>query len=147
MRWDCIRGSSASRTGALSRRRPCKHGPDGPRRSQPDRQPSCIALAATVLPAMATTPTTWRRSGTSPADAALAALVDDFEAEQASLMDVVDALSHEQWLLPTRAAGWDVRDQISHLADTDDIALASIRAGPRNLLEEGARYAEQYGNP
>jgi len=74
-------------------------------------------------------------------------VVDDFEAEQASLMDVVAALSGEQWLLPTPASGWDVRDQISHLADTDDIALASIRGGPRNLLEEGARYAEQYGNP
>ena len=56
-------------------------------------------------------------------------------------------LTDEQWLLPTPAEGWDVRDQISHLADTDDIALHSVRGGPRNLLDEAGRYAEQYGNP
>ena len=34
-------------------------------------------------------------------------------------------LDEEQWCTPSPAAGWDVRDEIAHLAFFDDVALAS----------------------
>jgi uncharacterized protein (TIGR03084 family) len=63
----------------------------------------------------------------------LAALVDDLAAEQDALVGVVEALDADAWFTPTPAKHWDVRDTITHLADTDEMALDTIRAGPRAL--------------
>ncbi|HVE93133.1 MAG TPA: maleylpyruvate isomerase family mycothiol-dependent enzyme [Actinomycetota bacterium] len=64
-------------------------------------------------------------------------IVADLEAEASELDRLLSRLTDEQWLTPTPAAGWDVRDTVSHLADTDDIAYDCATGGPRDLLEEG----------
>jgi uncharacterized protein (TIGR03084 family) len=65
----------------------------------------------------------------------------DYEAEQQSLYDVLVRLSDDQWSLPTPAEGWDVRDSVSHLADTEEIAVDTMVDGPRSLNVEAARYS------
>src|SRR5579875_1683943 len=42
-------------------------------------------------------------------------LCDDLRAEHDSLVAVVSAIDEKGWSTPTPAAGWDVRDTISHL--------------------------------
>ena len=52
-------------------------------------------------------------------------LLDDLAAEQRALQDVVASIDADEWLRPTPARGWDVRDTIAHLADTDEMAIAT----------------------
>lgn len=70
-----------------------------------------------------------------------AVLLDDLRAEQEALGADVEGISADDWLRPTRARGWDVRDSIAHLADTDDIARDTCVAGPRSLDVLVGRYA------
>jgi uncharacterized protein (TIGR03084 family) len=63
----------------------------------------------------------------------LAELVEDLQHEQWDLQAVCAALTPDEWLTPTAARGWDVRDSISHLADTDEIAIDTMEDGPRSL--------------
>jgi uncharacterized protein (TIGR03084 family) len=59
---------------------------------------------------------------------ALEDLLDDLEAEQAALDDVLAGLPEAGWATPSAAAGWDVRDQVGHLAFGEDLAaLAATR--------------------
>src|SRR5690349_12255411 len=67
------------------------------------------------------------------ADTAVHALLDDLEAEQQALLDLVRDLDPDDWLRPTPARGWDVRDTIAHLADTDEMAIATATGGPDSL--------------
>lgn len=53
-------------------------------------------------------------------------IVDDLAAEHAVLDDLVGNLTEEQWTTPSPAPGWNVRDEIAHLAFFDDVAVASI---------------------
>lgn len=53
-------------------------------------------------------------------------LVDDLDAEHASLDALVAGLDEDGWALPTPAAGWAVRDQLSHLAFFDEAAVSAI---------------------
>jgi uncharacterized protein (TIGR03084 family) len=71
----------------------------------------------------------------------IAALIEDLEAEQRELHDVVAALSPDEWLTPTPAWGWDVRDTIAHLADTDELAIATATGGDDALNDVAARAA------
>jgi uncharacterized protein (TIGR03084 family) len=59
----------------------------------------------------------------------IADLLDDLEAEQRELHDVVTGLTADEWLTPTPAWGWDVRDTIAHLADTDELAVGTATGG------------------
>jgi uncharacterized protein (TIGR03084 family) len=52
-------------------------------------------------------------------------LADDLAAETAELRGLLAPLDDAGWEAPTPAAGWAVRDQISHLAHFDDAALSS----------------------
>ena len=61
------------------------------------------------------------------------ATVDDLAAEQAQLRAALDGISASDWLRPTPSWGWDVRDTISHLADTDEMAIDTMTGGPRAL--------------
>lgn len=72
--------------------------------------------------------------------------VRELQEEQAGLERVLRPLSDDQWRLPTPAAGWDVRDQVSHLADTEELAYDCVTGGARQINEEGPRYpsAEAY---
>jgi uncharacterized protein (TIGR03084 family) len=46
-------------------------------------------------------------------------ICNDLEAETSSLVCVLDPLTDEEWDSPTPAAGWSIRDQISHLTFFD----------------------------
>ncbi|HEY5012398.1 MAG TPA: maleylpyruvate isomerase family mycothiol-dependent enzyme [Acidimicrobiia bacterium] len=71
-------------------------------------------------------------TGTSDASS-LGQLIADLASEQLELQAVCASLSADEWLTPTAARGWDVRDTIAHLADTDEIAIDTIDDGPRSL--------------
>jgi uncharacterized protein (TIGR03084 family) len=51
------------------------------------------------------------------------ALADDLAAESAVLRGLLARLDDAGWQTPTPAAGWAVRDQVSHLAHFDDVAV------------------------
>jgi uncharacterized protein (TIGR03084 family) len=63
----------------------------------------------------------------------LGELVADLQHEQWDLQAVCASLTPDEWLTPTAARGWDVRDSIAHLADTDEIAIDTMDDGPRSL--------------
>jgi uncharacterized protein (TIGR03084 family) len=71
----------------------------------------------------------------------VALLLDDLEAEQRDLLDVVGALTPDEWLTPTPAWGWDVRDTIAHLADTDELAVGTATGGEYALNAHADRAA------
>ena len=63
-----------------------------------------------------------------PAD--MAALAGDLAAESAVTRDLVAGLDEAGWRTPTPAAGWDIADQIGHLACFDEAAICSaVRPG------------------
>jgi uncharacterized protein (TIGR03084 family) len=62
-------------------------------------------------------------------------LLDDLRAEQRWLQDVLQTIDTDAWLLPTPARGWDVRDTIAHLADTDEMAIATATGRPGSINE------------
>jgi uncharacterized protein (TIGR03084 family) len=68
------------------------------------------------------------------------AILADYEAEQHDLYDLLQSLTQDDWRTPTPAAGWDVRDQVSHLADTEEVAYDTMTGGPRTLNEDAARF-------
>lgn len=53
-------------------------------------------------------------------------ICDDLLAEHAELDALVGGLSEERWDTPTPAAGWSVRDQVSHLWFFDQRALLAL---------------------
>jgi uncharacterized protein (TIGR03084 family) len=61
-------------------------------------------------------------------------------AEQADLEHFLRGRSDDDWLTPTPAVGWDVRDQVSHLADTEEIAYDTSTGGPRQLNKEALSF-------
>ncbi|MBV9952519.1 MAG: TIGR03084 family protein, partial [Acidimicrobiia bacterium] len=54
------------------------------------------------------------------------ALCDDLAAEGHELIALVADLDAAGWATPTPAAGWNVRDQVAHVARFDDAARLSI---------------------
>jgi uncharacterized protein (TIGR03084 family) len=62
-------------------------------------------------------------------------LLDDLGAEQRWLQDLLRTIDTDAWLLPTPARGWDVRDTIAHLADTDEMAIATATGRPGSINE------------
>jgi uncharacterized protein (TIGR03084 family) len=71
-------------------------------------------------------------------DRGLDALVDDLEAEHRVLHDLLAGISDDDWLRPTPAWQWDVRDTVAHLADTDEMAMATMHGLPGSLSERSA---------
>src|SRR5690348_17538006 len=74
-----------------------------------------------------------------PAD--MRALADDLATETAVLRGMIAGLDEEGWQVQTPAAGWNVGDQISHLAYFDDAAIASA-TDPEGFAAETARAVE-----
>jgi uncharacterized protein (TIGR03084 family) len=60
-------------------------------------------------------------------------LVADLEAEQFALQSLLRDLDRSDWFRPTPSWQWDVRDTVAHLADTDELAIDTMRDGPRSL--------------
>lgn len=54
-------------------------------------------------------------------------LTADLAEETRDLTAVLDGLAAPDWDTPTPAAGWSVRDQVTHLAFFDDATLLSLR--------------------
>jgi uncharacterized protein (TIGR03084 family) len=68
-------------------------------------------------------------------------LLDDLAAEQRALQEVVASIDADAWLRPTPARGWDVRDTIAHLADTDEMAVATATDRPGSINSRAAAAA------
>ena len=56
----------------------------------------------------------------------MAEMIDDLQAEQDSLDDVIALLNDDAWLTETPSAGWSVADQISHLQFFDERAALAL---------------------
>ncbi|MEV0614395.1 maleylpyruvate isomerase family mycothiol-dependent enzyme [Nonomuraea sp. NPDC050404] len=72
-------------------------------------------------------------------------IFDDLAAEYAQLHAVLAALTPAQWSHPSAAAGWTVSDVVLHLAQTEELAAASIAGtlpGPRARGEVDAMAAD-----
>ena len=54
-------------------------------------------------------------------DAQFSQLLSDLGNEAAALLDVLRNLEPEQWQIPTPAEGWNIHDQVVHLAYFDDL--------------------------
>ncbi len=66
------------------------------------------------------------------------ALLDDLEAEEAELDAVVAGIPDGAWLTRVPTAGWDVRDEIAHLAVAEELATVALT----DADAFGARLAE-----
>jgi uncharacterized protein (TIGR03084 family) len=87
----------------------------------------------------------------------MAALAADLAAESAVTRTLVAGLDETGWRTPTPAAGWDIADQIGHLAYFDDVAVraavrpgkfrAELAAAPENIDPDTivARYRDRSG--
>jgi uncharacterized protein (TIGR03084 family) len=65
----------------------------------------------------------------------------ELRAEDDALIEVLSQVSTEQWDAPSPAQGWTIRDQVSHLADTNDICIDTIKGGPRSLNEAAKAFS------
>ena len=72
------------------------------------------------------------------------ALLDDLTAEHAELDAVVAHLPRQGWMTATPAEGWDVRDQIGHLAFFDDQAALAL-SDPDGFQKELENIARDVG--
>lgn len=76
-------------------------------------------------------------------------LLVDLVAETRSVDTLLAPLAPEQWELPTPAAGWAIRDQVSHLAYFDEtVALAVVdedafRASAAEATARGTDFADE----
>ncbi len=55
------------------------------------------------------------------------AIIDDLGAEHAELRSYVERCTEGDWSRQTRCEGWDIADVLLHLAQTDELAIASAR--------------------
>jgi uncharacterized protein (TIGR03084 family) len=56
----------------------------------------------------------------------MAAMCSDLEAETAEVVSIVAPLTEAGWDTPTPAEGWNIRDQLGHLAFFDEKALLAL---------------------
>ena len=68
-------------------------------------------------------------------------LLADLEAEQLGTQSVLREIGVDDWFRATPAKGWDVRDTVAHLADTDELAMDTCTGGPRPLNDFAATLA------
>ena len=72
----------------------------------------------------------------------MGALTADLAAESAELYEVLSVLAETEWHRDTPAAGWTVRDQVTHLAYFDEAATLSATDPDRFLAETAELTAE-----
>ena len=78
----------------------------------------------------------------------MAALVADLADESAELSRLLVPLAPAEWELPTPAAGWAIRDQVSHLAYFDEAATMTatdpdrFRQEAQRLMASGDDFAD-----
>jgi uncharacterized protein (TIGR03084 family) len=76
---------------------------------------------------------------------AMAALVADLAAESVDLTRMLVPLAPADWELPTPAAGWAIRDQVSHLAFFDQAATLAA-TDPERFRREAAQLVSGGGD-
>jgi len=69
--------------------------------------------------------------------------VEVLDAEYTDLASVVTSIAGEQWNLATSAQGWSIKNSLSHLADTEEIARHTLTGGPRSLAKEVERLGDR----
>ena len=62
------------------------------------------------------------------------AVVEALAEEHAGLHGPLQKLTEDQWTAPTRCAGWDVSDVVTHLAQTDEMAIGSATGRYEEVL-------------
>ncbi|HEX4490806.1 MAG TPA: maleylpyruvate isomerase family mycothiol-dependent enzyme [Acidimicrobiia bacterium] len=77
---------------------------------------------------------------------AVAAVLDALAEQHAELDTVLAALGDAEWHRPSRCEGWDVADVVLHLAQTDELALASAQGRFAEGLTTLARGLDGAGN-
>jgi uncharacterized protein (TIGR03084 family) len=75
----------------------------------------------------------------------IAQLADDLAYETSALEQLLAPLSDADWDRPTPAAGWAIRDQVSHLAYFDEAATLAAVEPDRFRAERDALLAEPDG--
>ena len=60
------------------------------------------------------------------------------EAQHAELDELLDGLDEDGWAAPSRCEGWSVSDVVLHLAQTDEMALASAQGRLAGYLADAA---------
>ncbi len=60
---------------------------------------------------------------------------DDLEVEEERLEGILAALDHQSWLHPSAAPGWSVADVVLHLAQSEEMVVASARSFVSDLRE------------
>jgi uncharacterized protein (TIGR03084 family) len=71
-------------------------------------------------------------------------LLTDLAAEQDSLDALVAGLTGAQWSTSTPAEGWDIRDQVAHLAFVDELATQAVSAPAEFAQTLTVASADQY---
>jgi uncharacterized protein (TIGR03084 family) len=72
--------------------------------------------------------------------------VADLTAEHRALASLLTSMSTGDWGRASAAAGWTIRDQVAHLADTEEVAADTLTGGPRAFAHavSGYRTAEEF---
>lgn len=65
----------------------------------------------------------------------------ELDDEISSIDELLASLTQEQWDAPTPSELWTVKDQVCHLADTNEVAIDTMLAGPRSLNEDVKRFS------
>jgi len=71
----------------------------------------------------------------------ITALAGDLSAESVVTRDLISGLDEAGWHTPTPAAGWDITDQVSHLAYFDEVTTASAVDADAFIAELAAAQA------
>ena len=64
-------------------------------------------------------------------------VLDDLVAQQAELAGLLASLDDDGWARPSRCAGWSIADVVLHIAQTNEMAIASC----------DGRFDDQTGTP
>jgi len=67
-------------------------------------------------------------------------ILADLVAEQQGLDQFLQSIDYRRWSTPTPAAGWDIRDQVSHLASTEELAFGVIEKGKKAVTAAMAKH-------
>jgi uncharacterized protein (TIGR03084 family) len=80
-------------------------------------------------------------------DQTLKGLLDDLAAESQVVEDLLLGLQASDWELPSAAAGWAIRDQVSHLAFFDEAAVTAAVDPQRFRVDAAELLALGHGFP
>ncbi|MBO2449438.1 maleylpyruvate isomerase family mycothiol-dependent enzyme [Actinomadura barringtoniae] len=64
-------------------------------------------------------------------------ILDDLAAEYAALDSVLSGLTPDLWARPSLADGWSVADVILHLAQSEELVLASVSSQAQHNFRDG----------